>query len=367
MNPLPLLDHRLAGSRLADWLTALGVAIVVALVIGIVRRVAARRLMRWARATPSRLDDIVVGVLGSTKGSFSVAVGLWAGSQYVDLSTKAERWLRVAVSLIVLVQVGIWLQAAIQRSVDSFGSAPGEDNGARTRATAVTFITRLVIWVVVFVSALSMMGFQISALVAGLGAGGVAAALAVQSLLGDLIASLSMFFDRPFDLGDFIVVGAEQGTVERIGMRSTRVRALSGEEIVFANGDLIKSRIRNFKRMQERRVAFGFGVDYETSAEQVEQIAPLVRRVIEAREGVRFDRAHFREYGAMALEFEVVFFVLSNDMTVHLDHRQAINIEILRQLRTLGVTLVHQPSAQSLRRLGPAAAGEIAGDPPATS
>jgi len=349
---LPLLDRRFGGSSVADWLTALGVALLTTAIIGVVRRVAGRRLARWAAGTSSRLDDVVVGVLGSTKAWFSVGMGLWAGSQYVDLSVKAEHWLRIAVSLIVLTQVGIWLQSAIQRSVDTYGSGPDEDNGARTRATAVTFITRLVIWAVVFVSALSQMGFQISALVAGLGVGGVAAALAVQSLLGDLIASLSMFFDRPFDLGDFIVVGAEQGTVERIGLRSTRVRALSGEEIVFANGDLIKSRIRNFKRMQERRVAFGFGVDYETAPEQLEQIPLVVRSVIEAREGVRCDRAHFREYGSLALEFEVVFFVLSNDMTVHLNHRQAINIEILRQLRNLGVMLVHQPSARSLRLAG---------------
>jgi small-conductance mechanosensitive channel len=342
-----LLDKKYLGAPLEAWLTALGVSLAVMLILAGIRRLASRRFAQWAEKTPTALDDIVLSVLSRTHGLFYLGVALWAGSQYVDLSTKAERWLRTGVSLVVLFQVGIWLQVAIQRAAETWARTTRDDSDSRMMATAVTFITKLVIWAVVFVMGMSALGFEISALVAGLGVGGVAAALAVQSLLSDLIASLSMFFDRPFDLGDFIVVGAEQGTVERIGLRSTRLRALGGEEIVFSNGDLIKSRIRNYKRMQERRVAFTLGFDYATSPEQLEKIPELVKRIIECRQGIRFERAHFREYGPVSLEFEVVFFVVSADMQVYLDHRHAINVEILKELRKLGVTLVHMPNAKS--------------------
>ena len=212
-------------------------------------------------------------------------------------------------------------------------------------ATAVVFIAKLAIWSVLSAMALSSLGFEVSALVAGLGVGGVAAALAVQSLLGDLLASLSMFFDRPFDLGDFIVVGEQKGTVERIGLRSTRVRAEGGEEIVFANGDLIKSRIHNYGRMQERRVAFTLGIDHSTSNEDLEQIPTLVRELVEVREGLRFERAYFREYGYNSLEFEVVYFVCSPEFNVHMGHRQAINLALLRRLRELGIQVARAPGS----------------------
>ncbi|MGC4091645.1 MAG: mechanosensitive ion channel family protein [Polyangiaceae bacterium] len=348
-----LLGRKFGGAPLDDWLTALGVAALVLVVLWVIKRLVGRGLRSWAQQSPSPLHEVTAAVLRATRLFFLLGVALWAGSQYVDLSQKAERWLRAGVSMIVLLQVGIWLQVAIQRSAETWSRDPGDEGRNRTKATAVAFITKLVISAIVFVMAMSTMGFEISALIAGLGVGGVAAALAVQGLLTDLIASLSMFFDRPFDLGDFIVVGTEQGTVERIGMRSTRVRALGGEEIIFANGDLIKSRIRNHKRMQERRVSFGFGVDYATSAEQLEQIQGIAQRAVEKREGVRFDRAHFREYGPFSLEFEVVFFVHSGDMREYLDHRHAINLEILRELRKLGVTLSHQPNATAVPEVAP--------------
>ncbi|MFZ5890266.1 MAG: mechanosensitive ion channel family protein [Myxococcota bacterium] len=355
MNRLvPLLDIKFGGAPLDAWFTAVGVSLLVMLALALIKRIVSRRLRKWAEQKPTPFPEVALAVVRATRAFFLLGVGLWAGSEYVDLSHKAERWLRTGVSLVVLVQVGVWLQVAIQRSAETWVRGPEQDGGTRTMATAVAFITKLMIWAVVFVMAMSAMGFEISALVAGLGVGGVAAALAVQSLLSDLLASLSMFFDRPFDLGDFIVVGTEQGTVERIGLRSTRVRALGGEEIVFANGDLIKSRIRNYKRMQERRVAFVFGVDYASSAEQLERIPGIVQAIVEAREGVRFDRAHFREYGAVSLEFEVVYFVNSPDQRLHLDHRHAINLEILRQLRKLGIILAHQPNATAPLEAAPA-------------
>lgn len=335
------------GAKVEAWFIGGLVALLVSLSLGLLKLLFARRLRRWAERTHTRVDTVAAAVFGNTKNFFVLGVGLWAGSEYVELSHTAARWVRGAVSLIVLTQIGIWLQVGIQRFSEVWGSDRQDDGSARTMATAVVFIAKLAIWSVLSVMALSSLGFEISALVAGLGVGGVAAALAVQSLLSDLLASLSMFFDRPFDLGDFIVVGPEKGTVERIGLRSTRLRALDGQEIVFANGDLIKSRIHNYRRMQQRRVAFTLAIDHTTGNPELELIPKLVREVIEPREGLRFDRAHFREYTYTSLEFEVVYFVNSPDFNAHMDHRQAINLELLRRFRELGIELARQPSVAS--------------------
>jgi small-conductance mechanosensitive channel len=182
-----------------------------------------------------------------------------------------------------------------------------------------------------------------------LGVGGIAAALALQTLLADVFASLSMYFDRPFDIGDFVTIGEFLGTVEEIGLRTTRLRALSGEQIVYPNGELIKSQIRNYARMSERRILFRFGIEYNLAPEKVEMAARLPREVIESVDGVRFDRCHFATYGDYALEYEVVYYVLSPDYAVYMDRHHAINLGMYRRFRDEGIpfafptrTLIHR-------------------------
>ncbi len=331
-----LLARRVFDTTLQSWLIAAALALSIVIVLWVLRRVMLQRARRWAERTPTRFDDIFLSLVESLRLVFFIAVGLWVASEYVSLSPTTQRAARTAISLCALLQVGLSLQALIRRLARGF--APADADGAtRTAASASAFLASLTIWALLVISALSVLGFEISALVAGLGVGGVAAALAVQNILGDLFASLSIYFDRPFNLGDFIIVGDELGTVEKIGLRTTRVRSLGGEQIVFANGDLTKSRVRNYKRMSERRVVFGFGVEYGTSLEHVRLIPELVTSIIKAREGTRFDRAHFKEYGPFGLNFEVVFYVLSPDYNVYMDHQQAINLEIFARFAELGV------------------------------
>jgi len=180
---------------------------------------------------------------------------------------------------------------------------------------------------------------KITALVAGLGVGGVAAALAVQSLLGDVIASLSIYFDRPFDIGEFIVIPDGKGTVERISMRSTRLRALGGEELVLANGELVRKTIQNFGRMKERRVVQEIGVEYGTSPQKLRKLPELLKQAVIDCSDVRFDRAHFKSFGAYALAFELVYYVLSPDYTVFMDRQQAINFAIVEAFAEMDVSM----------------------------
>jgi len=182
---------------------------------------------------------------------------------------------------------------------------------------------------------------NITGLVAGLGIGGIAVALAVQNILGDLLASLSIVLDKPFVIGDSIVVDSFSGTVEHIGLKTTRIRSISGEQLVFSNNDLLKSRIQNYKRMQERRVVFGFGVTYQTPLEKLPLINRIIREIIAAQPNSRFERVHFKEYGDSALNYEVVYFVMTPEYGIFMDVQETINLEIFRRFQEEGIEFAY--------------------------
>jgi small-conductance mechanosensitive channel len=195
----------------------------------------------------------------------------------------------------------------------------------------------LVLGALLVLLALANMGVEITPLITGLGIGGVAVALAAQSILSDVFGSLTILFDKPSLVGDFIIVGDKMGTVEAIGVKTTRVRALSGEQLVFANSDLLSSRIQNYKRMAERRVVFGVTVSRGTPPELAERAAQILKKSVQAREKVRFDRAHLMKFGAYGLEYEVVYYVLSPDYNVYMDIQQAINLDTMRAFAAAGI------------------------------
>ncbi len=203
------------------------------------------------------------------------------------------------------------------------------------------FVLRLGVWTIVLLLLLGNLGVQITPLLAGLGVGGIAVALAAQNVLGDLFASLSIVLDKPFAVGDFLIIGDFLGTVEQVGIKTTRLRSLSGEQLVFSNNDLLNSRIRNYGRMYERRVLFSIGVTYQTPSEKLRRIPRIVREAVEAQDRVRFDRSHFKEYGDFALVFETVYYVLAADYNIYMDIQQAINLRIYEQFEAEGIEFAY--------------------------
>lgn len=320
-----------------QWLIAVGVALGVAIVLRIILGVILGRLEKLTHKTSTGVDDAIVGALKSTRAIFYILMGLYCGSLWLNLSEETDHVLSIGARLILLVQFGFWISNATTSVVRGIRADEDDDAGRKTTATAVGFLARILIWAVVVLLALSNMGVEISALIAGLGIGGVAAALAIQNVLGDLIASLSIYFDRPFDLGDFIIVGDEMGTVQKVGMRTTRVAGLGGEQIIMANADLERARVRNYKRMDERRIVFRVGIEYNLPFEKVKKTAALLKEIVEGVEGVRFDRAHFAGYGDSALEHEIVYYVKSPDYTAYMDKQHEINLEIYRRFEEEGL------------------------------
>jgi small-conductance mechanosensitive channel len=256
-------------------------------------------------------------------------LALFIGSRFVQLPAAVDGVLLKAVTIGSLLQMGLWASAALTLILRLRRERQAAmDPDAVAAIDVLGFVVHVAVWSLVLLLAMDNLGYEITALLAGLGVGGIAVALATQNILGDLFASLSIVLDKPFAVGDFLVVGDFLGSVEKVGIKTTRLRSLSGEQLVFSNNDLLSSRIRNYGRMYERRVLFTLGVTYQTPADKLKRIPAIVREAIEMQESVRFDRAHFQKYGDFALIFEIVYYVLSPDFNLYMDIHQAVNLFI---------------------------------------
>ena len=193
------------------------------------------------------------------------------------------------------------------------------------------------LWIIFFLAMLSNLGINVTTFIASLGIGGIAIALAVQNILGDLFASLAITLDKPFEVGDAIAVGNFSGTVERVGLKTTRLRAAGGEQIVIANADLLKNAVSNYKRQQTRRIVFKFSIPLNTPPEKAGWVSGMVREVIEGRDGIRFDRAHLQRIGDSALDYEVVYTVQRADYDFFMDQQQDILLQIMRRLKEAAI------------------------------
>ncbi|MFO7544583.1 MAG: mechanosensitive ion channel family protein [Trueperaceae bacterium] len=319
------------------WVIALVVAVVVYVALRMARKLLRSRAREAAARTRNGVDDVVVAVLAAAGTFFFLAAAVFVASHVLALDDTVRNYLRQGFVLILLVQVVVWGNTALATVLDTYRRQSDLDPTRRTSLSALSFVGRLMLFSVVLLLALDNLGFEINTLLAGLGITSLAVALALQNILGDLFASLSILFDKPFEIGDFIVVGDYQGTVENVGLRTTRLRSLSGEQLVFGNHDLLASRIRNYKRMQERRVVFTLGVEYGTPSDALERILTLAREAVEAQQDVRFDRAHFKSFGAYSLDFEIVYTMLVADYAAYMDAQQAINLQLYRRFEEAGI------------------------------
>ena len=321
------------GNPLWQWLLALAIGMAVGVSLSILHHVLHGRAAALAARTSSRADDVVVSVLSQTRRWFIVLVGAFVASQQLERAERVDRVLDAVVTIGTAIQLMIWGNAGLGRFFDYYQKkAIARDPGASTSVKALSFGAKLLFGSLLLLLALDNLGVNVTAMVAGLGVGGIAIALAVQNILGDLFASVSIIADRPFVVGDFIVLDDFMGTVEHIGIKTTRLRSLGGEQIILANNDLLKSRVRNFKRMYERRVVFAFGLTYETTPDQIRWVAAFLRELIGKTDKVRLERAHFFKFGDSSLDFEVAYWVQSPEYGVYMDIQESINLQLMEAL-----------------------------------
>lgn len=324
-----LWEKEIYGNLLIDYCFA-GISFIIAMVIlKLIHITVLRYAKKIAKKTSTSIDDFLVKSFASLFMPLSAVVLLFISSKSLTLSDEVNRSVNIVSIAILTTIFAKFFTALLTYGFDVYSRKRKSDLALERSLTGIVRILKISIWAIAICFFLDNLGIDISAVVAGLGIGGVAVALAAQAVLGDLFSYFAILFDRPFDVGDFIIVGDFLGVVERIGIKTTRLSSLGGEQLIFSNTDLTNSRVRNYKRMEKRRVLFKLGVIYQTSIEKVKEIPCIIEEAVKQVENTVFDRAHFFEYGDSSLIFEVVYYVLGSDYNKYMDIQQAINFSIM--------------------------------------
>lgn len=328
-----ILNYSAYDFAMVRWSLALLIVVLVVGILSVIKRLVVGRVRKLADRERLRGLKYVDAIFKKPAGFIFVAIGLAIGITALQLDDRFAAAGYVAAQIMVAIQIGIWLSTACTVFITRYTRKIQDDAAQVTAFSAIKFVIQLAVWSIVFLMVLDNLGFDITAMIASLGIGGIAIALAAQNILGDLFAFFSIIVDKPFVQGDFIIVDEHLGAIEHIGIKTTRIRSLSGEQLIFSNQDLLSSRIRNFKRMQERRVVLEFGVTYNTDSDDLKSIPDLVKHHIDEEERARFDRAHFKAFGESSLKFEVVYWVLDADFNVHMDVQQGLLFALVDEFR----------------------------------
>jgi small-conductance mechanosensitive channel len=333
LDPRQLLQLTWQGPSLRAWLIALAVVVGGFVLLMLARRLTVGRLVKVSRRTSNTVDDLAAVLVQRTRWYFLLALLMGATARFLPLALSVQSAIGTGLKVASLFQIGVWGGAImlhlLKRSVERRRSL--NETGSIAMLTALTYAGRFFLWLILIVAVLSVYDVNVTGFVTGLGISGIAVALAVQNILGDLFAAISIVFDKPFVVGDSIAVDNYQGTVEQIGLKTTRLRSVNGEQIIFANAELLKSRIRNYKRQYERRVMLHVDVSYDTPPDRLATIPAMIERIVAAQSPVRFDRCHLAAYTERALRFETVYWVLDPDYRRHMDIQQTVLLAILER------------------------------------
>lgn len=318
-------------NRVIDYIIAIAIFILLVISIKIIKSILLKLLKTWAKKTTTTIDNKFVKAFEQKIKPFLNLIyfsAFYLSIKQLTMDSQIERFFNIFV-IILLTFFGIrFLLSITIYGLETYWVKKEKDQAKKQALKGIITIIKIIVWSIVLIILLDNLGIKISALVAGLGIGGIAIALAAQSVLGDLFSYFIIFFDRPFEIGDFIVIGDFLGTVEDIGIKTTRLRSLGGEELIFSNTDLVNSRLSNYKRMKKRRVVFKFGVIYQTSLEQLKEIPKVIKDIINQIAGTTIDRVHFSSYGDFGLNFEIVYYVNSRDYNIYMDIQQEINFKL---------------------------------------
>lgn len=342
MNELQqLLGLKILDNTILRWGLALLAFLVTFTVLPLARGYIATLRKRHAGGRHAGAVELASLLADRTHAWFLWAVAVWFAARTLTIAPRIDLGFDRAMVVLFALQVGIWASAAVGFRLRHRGEPTPEADPTGALAI-VNFVAAILIWSLVALVALDNLGVNITALVAGLGIGGIAVALAVQTTLSNLLGSLAIALDKPFVVGDTITVDQDTGRVERIGISNTRLRSVNGEQIVISNADLLKARVHNFGRMYERRVVFTIGVLYDTPRDTLQRIPAILEAAVRAHGKTRFERSHFTAYGESALQFETVYFVLDADYLLYANIQQAINLAIFEQFERLGIGFAYQ-------------------------
>jgi small-conductance mechanosensitive channel len=335
------LNQTYFGNSVYMYIVAAGIFIVSLAVILVLKKIVLGRFKKWAESTQTSIDDLVIRGIEKTVIPLLYFLAFYSGVKTLNLDPRISQAIHIIAVILITYFVVRLLINIIRYSLNAYMSRKGEPETKQRQVRGILSFVNFFLWAVGIVFLLDNLGFEISAVIAGLGIGGIAIALAAQTILGDLFSYFVIFFDRPFEIGDFVVVGDKSGAIEYIGIKTTRIRSLSGEQIIFSNTDLVNSRLHNYKRMERRRILFTLGVVYQTKAHLLTEIPIIIKDIIESLPDTTFDRAHFARYGDSSLVFEVVYFVQSSDYTVYMNIHQQLNMKIFEEFEKRGIEFAY--------------------------
>ncbi len=336
-----ILDYNFLGNTVSQYLYALGLFLFIIVCTTIFKKIILSKLKTWAKKTETTLDDIIIRGIEKAVIPLIYFLGFYTGLKYLNLPASIDKSITIGFAAIVTIFIIKIITSAFRLSLNAYVLKQENGDLRQKQLKGITSLINFIIWVVGFLFLLDNLGFKVSTVITGLGIGGIAVALAAQTILGDLFSYFIIFFDRPFEIGDFINVADKSGNVEYIGIKSTRLRSLTGEQLVISNTDLVSSRIHNFKKMEKRRILFKLGVIYETPAELLKEIPSIVKKIIDEQRNATFDRGHFSDFGDFSLNFEFVYYVLSSDYAIYRDIQQEINFKIFEEFEKRGISFAY--------------------------
>ena len=323
-----ILDQVIWGNSVYTWIVAFAIILVLCTIIKLFKSLVLKRIKNWVQRTNTDWDNFAVRITESALIPLLYVSAVYFGIKTLALPDKADDIIHLAYLVVFTFFILKVISAAFRKFVYSFIRREENSEGKEKQAAGLIIVINVLIWILGVIFLADNLGYNVTTLIAGLGVGGIAIALAAQAVLGDLFSYFVIFFDRPFEIGDFVVVGNDNGIIEYIGIKTTRIRTLSGEQLICSNTDLTNSRLQNFKRMERRRIVFSLGVTYQTTHEQLSEIPGLVKEIITSKPKLQFDRGHFSGYGDFSLNFEFVYYVLDPDYTIYMDNQQAVYLEI---------------------------------------
>ncbi len=336
-----ILDNIYFGNSILDYIISLVILIIGIIVIQIFKVSVIHRLNRFAQKTQTTFDNFLIRVIKKVALPLFYLASLFFALSMLNLTDQVQGVVNKLFLAVFVFSIVRFLNLLVVYGFTNYLKKHGQDTALEKSLNTTLRIVKFIIWALAVIFFMDNLGFKISAVIAGLGVGGIAIGLAAQAVLKDLFSYFSIIFDRPFEVGDFIIVGDLLGTVEYIGAKTTRLRSLGGEQLIFSNTDLTDSRIKNYKRMEQRRVLFQFGVVYQTPYEKLQQIPEIVKSIIESVEDTIFDRTHFSSYGNSSLTFEVVYYVVGSDYNKYMDIQQAINLAIFKEFETRAIEFAY--------------------------
>ena len=337
MSYLDFLQKVYWRNTVQDYLITLGIIMLGLVLVRLFKKYILAKLKILTSRTKSYFDDYLVDSMdrfGVPALNFAV---VYFALDFLRLSRKVDKIVTIATTIIITILIIRILSSAILLVLQANLRRQAQGEEKVKQMGGLMLIINSIIWILGIVFLIDNLGYNVSTIIAGLGIGGIAIALAAQNILGDVFNYFVIFFDRPFEVGDFIIIDTKMGVVDYIGLKTTRIKSLSGEMLVFANSDLTGSRIHNYKNMQQRRVVFKIQLDYKTPVDRLAEVSEMLKKVIEEQSPVRFDRAHFMNYGSYGLEYEIVYFVLDAEYGVYMNVHQRVNIRIYEELQKRGI------------------------------